>query len=129
MIMSKKVVAVIGCGRIARNAHLPAFSQMDNIRVKYGCDILPEKAAKLKEDFPIIENIIEDYKIALADPEVDAVYVLTPNYVHYTVTMDALRAGKHVLCEKPMCINTTEAKELFDLAQKNNIIFYDICQR
>ena len=65
MSMNKKVIAVIGCGRIARNAHLPAFSQMDNIRVKYGCDILPEKAAKLKEDFPIIENIIEQGEINL----------------------------------------------------------------
>ena len=128
--MSKKVVAVIGCGRIARNAHLPAFSQMDNIRVKYGCDILPEKAAKLKEDFPIIENIIEDYKIALADPEVDAVYVLTPNYVHYTVTMDALRAGKHVFCEKPITVNYPLSCEMAEEAEKQGkILNIGVCNR
>ena len=128
--MNKKVIAVIGCGRIARNAHLPAFSKMDNIRVKYGCDILPEKAAKLKEDFPIIENIIEDYKIALADPEVDAVYVLTPNYVHYTVTMDALRAGKHVFCEKPITVNYPLSCEMAEEAEKQGkILNIGVCNR
>ena len=46
--MDKKVIAVIGCGRIALNAHFPAFAQMENIRVKYACDIIPEKAEKMK---------------------------------------------------------------------------------
>ena len=41
---NKIVIAVIGCGRIAQNAHFPAFSQMDNIRVKYACDLIEEKA-------------------------------------------------------------------------------------
>ena len=95
--MAKKVIAVIGCGRIARGAHFKAFDKMqDEIRVKYACDIIPEKATAMKETFPFIEETIEDYKIALDDPEVEAVYILTPNYAHYTVTMDALRAGKHV---------------------------------
>ncbi len=76
---------------------------MDNVRVKYACDIIPEKAEKMKEEFPLVEKVISDYKVALADPEVDAVFVLTPNFAHYTVTIDALRAGKHVFCEKPIC--------------------------
>ena len=80
-------VAVIGCGVIANNAHLPALSEMKDVRIKYACDIIKEKAEILKEKFPKIENIITDYKVALADSEVDAVYVLTPNYQHYTITM------------------------------------------
>ena len=100
-----KVIAIIGCGRIARNAHLPALSQLDDVRIKYGCDLIEEKAKKLQEDFPKIENVITDYNVALNDPEVEAVWVLTPNFAHYTVTMDALRAGKHVLCEKPITVN------------------------
>ena len=91
-----KVIAVIGCGRIARGSHLPAFDKMENIRVKYACDLIEEKAERAKEKCPKIENVITDYKVALADPEVDAVWVLTPNYAHYTITMDALKAGKHV---------------------------------
>ena len=101
----KHTVAVIGCGRIANNAHFPAFSKMDNVRVKYACDLIEEKALETKEKFPMIEQVITDYHVALDDPEVEAVWVLTPNYAHYTVTMDALRAGKHVFCEKPITVN------------------------
>ena len=74
-------------------------------QIKYACDIIEEKAQKMKERFPKIENVITDYNVALNDPDVDAVWVLTPNYAHYTVTMDALRSGKNVLCEKPITIN------------------------
>ena len=71
---NKIVIAVIGCGRIAQNAHFPAFSQMDNIRVKYACDLIEEKANAMKEKYAFVENVITDYKIALADNEVDCVY-------------------------------------------------------
>ncbi len=128
--MDKKIIAVIGCGRIAKNAHFPAFAKMDNIRVKYACDILPEKAEKLKEEYPIIENVISDYKVALADPEVDAVFVLTPNYAHYTVTMDALRAGKHVFCEKPITVNYALSCEMAEEAKKQDkILNIGVCNR
>ena len=109
---NKTVIAVIGCGRIAQNAHFPAFAQMDNVRIKYACDLIAKKAQKMKEKYLFVENVITDYKVALADPEVDAVYVLTPNYAHYTVTMDALKAGKHVFCEKPITVNYVLSKEM-----------------
>ncbi|MBE7021441.1 MAG: Gfo/Idh/MocA family oxidoreductase [Ruminococcaceae bacterium] len=114
----KKVIAVVGCGRIANNAHLPALSKLDNVRIKYACDLLIEKAEALKEKFPIIENVITDYKVALADPEVEAVYVLTPNYAHYEVSMAALKAGKHVFCEKPITVNYDLSVEMAEEAKK-----------
>lgn len=70
------------------------------MRVKYACDIIERKAAEKKSEYDFVENVITDYKIALADPEVEAVYVLTPNYAHYVVAMDALKAGKHVILQK-----------------------------
>ena len=128
--MKKTVLAVIGCGRIARNAHFPAFSKMDNVRIKYACDIIIEKAEKMKEDFPIIEETIVDYKVALNDPEVEAVYVLTPNYAHYTVAMDALKAGKHVFCEKPITVNYALSLEMAEEAKKQNkMLNIGVCNR
>ncbi len=128
--MNKKVIAVIGCGRIANNAHFPAFAKMENIRVKYACDIILEKAEQLKENFPFIESVIEDYKIALNDPEVDAVFVLTPNYAHYTITMDALKAGKHVFCEKPITVNYELSCEMAEEAHKQGkILNIGVCNR
>lgn len=126
----KTVIAVVGCGRIAQNAHFPAFAQMDNIRIKYACDVIEEKARKMKEKYPFIENTITDYKAALADPEVEAIYVLTPNYAHYTVTMDALNAGKHVFCEKPITVNYALSAEMAEEAKKQGkILNIGVCNR
>jgi len=124
----KTTVAVIGCGRISEIAHFPALSKMENVRIKYACDLIKEKAEdKLKYG---AEQAITDYKLALNDPEVDVVYVLTPNYAHYTVTMDALRAGKHVFCEKPITINYELAKEMNDEADKQGkMLTIGVCNR
>ena len=124
------VLAIIGCGRIARGAHFPTLSQIENIRIKYACDIIEEKAQKMQEDFPIIEQVITDYKVALADPEVEAVYVLTPNYAHYTITMDALAAGKHVFCEKPITVSYALSKEMAEAAEKaGKMLNIGVCNR
>lgn len=123
-------VAVIGCGRIAENAHFPALMQLDDVRIKYACDLIASKAEKAKEKFPKIENVITDYKVALADEEVDAVFVLTPNFAHYTVTMDALRAGKHVMCEKPITVNYALSSEMANEAKKQGkILNIGVCNR
>lgn len=127
--MDKFVVAVVGCGRIADAAHLPALSKMEDVRIKYACDLIPEKAEAAKEKYGC-ENVITDYHIALSDPEVEAVYVLTPNYAHYTVTMDALRAGKHVFCEKPITVNYPLSVEMAREAEKQGkILNIGVCNR
>ena len=117
-----KTIAVVGCGRIANLAHFPAFEQLDGVRVKYACDLIPEKAQTAKDAYSKVERAITDYRVALADPEVDAVYVLTPNYAHYTVTMDALRAGKDVFCEKPITVNYELSRQMRDAAEERGLI-------
>lgn len=127
----KKVIAVVGCGRIAQNAHFPAFAQMDEVRVKYACDLIVSKAEAMKEKYPDkVENVITDYMVALADPEVEAVFVLTPNFAHYTVTMDALKAGKHVFCEKPITVNYKLSLEMAKEAEKQGkMLNIGVCNR
>lgn len=126
----KKTIAVIGCGRIANMAHFPALAKMDNVRVKYACDIIKEKAEKIKAEYPFVENVVTDYKEALADSEVDAVFVLTPNYAHYEITMDALKAGKDVMCEKPVTVNYDLSCEMAKEAEKQGrILNIGVCNR
>ena len=126
----KVTLAIIGCGRISQNAHLPALTKMEDVRIKYACDILIEKAQAMVEKYENVEEAISDYKIALADPEVDAVFVLTPNYSHYTITMDALRAGKHVMCEKPITINYALSQEMAEEAKKQGkLLNIGVCNR
>ena len=128
--MNTKVIAIIGCGRIAKNAHFPALTQQENVRIKYACDLLPEKAEALKAEYPSVEQVITDYRVALDDPEVEAVWVLTPNYAHYTVTMDALRAGKHVFCEKPITVNYALSCEMAaEAAKQGKMLNIGVCNR
>ncbi len=124
-------IAVIGCGRIAANAHFPALTKMDTVRIKYACDIILSKAEAKQAEYPEkIEQVTADYKAVLADPEVQAVYVLTPNYAHYVITMDALRAGKHVFCEKPITVSYDLCVEMAKEAEKQNrMLMIGVCNR
>ena len=121
--------ALIGCGRIANAAHIPSYLKCDDVEIKYFCDIIPERAEKAVETYGC-GTAITDYHVALADPEVDAVFVLTPNFAHYTVTMDALRAGKHVMCEKPITVNYAMSVEMAQEAKKcGKMLNIGVCNR
>ena len=109
--MEKVKVAVIGCGNIACSAHIPAYTNNPDAEIKYFCDIIPERARAAAEKYGS-GIVIEDYHDALADPEVEAVSVCTPNNMHPVIAMDALRAGKNVLCEKPAARTYSEALEM-----------------
>jgi len=109
--MSKIKVAIIGCGTIANSAHIPSYLKCDNAEIKYFCDILPEKAEAAVAKYGC-GTAIEDYHVALNDPEIQAVSVCTPNKMHSVITIDALKAGKHVLCEKPAARTYAEALQM-----------------
>lgn len=104
-------VAVIGCGTIANAAHIPSYMNNPEAEIKYFCDIIPERAEKAVKDYGVGTAVV-DYHEVLADPEIVAVSVCTPNNVHAQIAMDALRAGKDVLCEKPAARTYAEALEM-----------------
>ena len=104
-------VAVIGCGTIANAAHIPAYLNNKETEIKYFCDILPERAKAAVEKYNC-GTAVTDYHEVLNDPEVDAISVCTPNNVHAAITIDALKAGKNVLCEKPAARTYQEALEM-----------------
>ena len=104
-------VAVIGCGTIANSAHIPSYMNNPEAEIAYFCDIIPERAQAAVEKYGC-GQAITDYRVALNDPEVEAVSVCTPNHMHPVIAMDALRAGKNVLCEKPAARTYAEALEM-----------------
>src|SRR5258708_3807270 len=101
--VAKKVrIGVIGTGGIANGAHLPGYSQIpDECEIYALCDIDPKALEKTAAKYPQVEHLFDDHKKLLKMPEIDAVSVCTPNFAHYECTLNALKAGKHVLCEKP----------------------------
>ncbi len=115
--MDKKViVGLVGCGCIATSCHLPAYiADRENSRIKYFCDIIPERAEAAKEKYGDADSIVcTDYHDILADAEVEAVDICTPNKMHAIISVDALHAGKDVLCEKPAARTYAEAKKMQD---------------
>lgn len=110
--MDKKViVGVIGCGTIANAAHIPSYMNNPDVVIKYFCDIILERAEAAVAKYGCGIAVV-DYHDVLNDPEVEAISVCTPNLMHPVIAMDALRAGKHVLCEKPAARTYAEALEM-----------------
>lgn len=122
-------VAVIGCGTIANTQHIPAYLANPEAEIKYFCDIIPERAEKAVADYGC-GIAVTDYKEVLADPEIEAVSVCTPNKVHSLISIDALRAGKNVLCEKPAARIYSEALEMQKVQHETGkVLNIGVCNR
>ena len=110
-------VGIIGCGGIANGKHMPSLSKIPNVQMVAFCDIVEEKAQKAAEKFGVAgAKVYTDYTELLADPEIEVVHVCTPNRSHANISIDALHAGKHVMCEKPMAKTAADAKRMLDAA-------------
>ncbi len=117
--MNKLKAGIIGCGGIAMQKHLPSIKLVDKIEVIAFCDVVVEKAELAKKKFGKSNSkVYRDYKQLLKEDNIDVIYVLTPNRSHAVITIAALEAKKHVMCEKPMAINSLEAKKMVDTAKK-----------
>lgn len=119
--MSKIKVAVIGCGNIANAAHIPAYMKNEEVEIKYFCDLIPERAERCVEKYGCGKAVV-DYHDFLNDPELDAVSVCTHNDFHSIITIDFLKAGKHVMCEKPAARILSEALEMQKVAHETGKI-------
>ena len=113
-------VGIIGCGGIANGKHMPSLKKIENVRMVAFCDIIPEKAQKAKEQFGTPDaKVYTDYKELLKDPSIEVVHVCTPNKEHAEISIDALHAGKHVMCEKPMAKTVADAKRMVEAAKES----------
>ena len=104
-------VGIIGCGTIANAQHIPAYMKNEKAEIKYFCDIELKKAEAAVEKYGC-GIAVSDYKAVLDDPEIEAISVCTPNDVHAKITIEALKAGKNVLCEKPAARMYDDAVEM-----------------
>ena len=115
--MSRKVrLGIIGMGMIG-TAHAKAFKNVPDVEVAAICDSHADVLKAKGEEFEV-ERLFADYRKMLNEPDLDAVIVGTPNFTHCKTTVDAFRAGKHVLCEKPMALNAREGRKMVAAAKK-----------
>jgi predicted dehydrogenase len=119
--MTKPVgIGLIGTGSIAQSVHLPAYKKLQDegkVKIVAIADIAPEAGKTASEKFGI-DRVFTDYQDLLKLPEIDAVDVCTPNIAHCRPTIDALEAGKHVLCEKPIARNAVEGQAMVEASRK-----------
>ena len=110
-------VGIIGCGKIAEVSHLPDFKAVPGVEIVALCDLVPAKMESLRDKFAPGAALFADYK-KLLTCGVDAVSVCTPNFLHCTMTLAALKRGLHVLCEKPMAGTIADANRMVAAAKK-----------
>ena len=114
--MSIVQVGIVGCGEVTQLMHLPSLSQLqDKFQVTALCDISPNVVTKVADTWNVVKRF-HDYHELVAQAEVDAVLIASPNAYHAAVALEAIAAGKHVLIEKPMCITFREADAIIAVA-------------
>src|SRR6201982_4326058 len=128
----KQVAAVVGAGFVGK-AHIEALRRLPvpvrRTLVSSGeRSTAPAKALRLDRGYKSVDEIA-------SDPEVTAVHICTPNYVHFEQAAKLMRAGKHVLCEKPLAMDSRESATLVALAKETNRVggvahnlrYYPLC--
>jgi len=117
--MKKVTTAIIGTGFMGR-VHIEGIRRLGHVEVVAVAGSSDASARKFAAEMGV-DRSTGDYKSLLADPSIDAVHVLTPNSLHFPMSMAALEAGKAVLCEKPLTVTSAEAKKMVALAAKKNL--------
>ena len=118
--MTKVPVGVIGTGFIGP-AHVEAMRRLPNVEVVALADV-DEVTAKSKAEALGVPSAYGDYRKLLARDDVRVVHICTPNHLHFEMAKQALNAGKHVVCEKPLATEAREASELVELAAKKSLV-------
>ena len=109
--MDRLRLAVVGCGTISR-LNVPGYLRDDRCEIVALCDPIRERAEESAAEWRISPAIYTDYQEVLADPNVDAVELLTPTHLHADQIIAGLEAGKHVSCQKPIAVSIPEADRI-----------------
>ncbi len=117
--MQKLKAAVIGAGFMGRT-HVEALRRLGFVDVAAVAAITEDEATRFAAS-NFIESATGDVDKLLADPSIDGVHICTPNATHFPIAMKALKAGKHVLCEKPLAMSANEARQMVELAEKKGL--------
>jgi len=107
---------IIGCGAIGQRRHIPEAAANPNAKLVALADANKERVEELGKKYGA--RPYTDHRQLIASPDVDAVVVAGPNATHAPMTLEALQAGKHVLCEKPMATSRDDAKAMIDTSKK-----------
>ena len=113
-------LGVIGAGAYM-NTHMEAYRKLDGLEVVAFCRRNPEALAEARKKWDVPRGFT-DYRELLAMDGLDAVSIVTPTHTHRRIALDAIAAGKHVLCEKPLALTAADAREMLRAAEAAGIV-------
>ena len=122
--MKKIKWGILGTAKIAKRATIPAMQKVENCCLFAIAGRNFEKTKAFQDEFGF-EKAYGNYDALLEDPDVEAVYIPLPNDLHYTWTIKALKAGKHVLCEKPLAPTVAQMEEMIQTANENHVFLME----
>ncbi|MBE6069074.1 MAG: Gfo/Idh/MocA family oxidoreductase [Clostridium lundense] len=121
-------VGILGCGSITKFRHAPEYANNQQVEIAAFYDTNKNRAEELASIYG--GKVAETYEEIFNDPEITAISNCLPNNLHYKTTIEALKSGKHVLCEKPMTGDLNEAKEMVKVSESTGkILMVDHNQR
>jgi predicted dehydrogenase len=113
-------IAIIGCGGVTLQNHLPGFAQCQDVQLAALCDRDPATLERARQHTGVKE-VSTRYADVVVREDVDAVIIATPNFTHREIALAAIAAGKHVLCEKPLALNAADAQAMAEAADNAGV--------
>jgi myo-inositol 2-dehydrogenase/D-chiro-inositol 1-dehydrogenase len=119
--MKQIKIGIVGAGRIGR-LHAENILQMPQVELKIISDIYSDQVKPWAEAVGI-PQVTSNYKQILSDPEIDAVFICSPTNTHVSIIADAVKAGKHIFCEKPISFDFKQTEQVLQLVNESDVKF------
>ena len=114
-------IAIIGAGAVSDYHHIPGIRLDPRAELVAACDADPDLLSKRRDEWNV-EHVTTNYQEICNDPGIDAVILATPNFTHHPMTLAAARAGKHVMCEKPLGLDAGQVREMYHTARDAQVV-------
>jgi predicted dehydrogenase len=114
-------IAIIGAGKVSDYHHVPGIRLDPRAELAAACDSSAELLQQRRREWGV-SKLHTDYRAVLADPDVDAVIICTPNFLHREQAVAAAQAGKHVMCEKPLGLDAREVRQMYEAARDAGVV-------
>ncbi len=114
-------VAIVGAGKVSDYHHVPGIRLDKRAQLVAACDADPKLLDARKQEWGV-DKITTDFQTIVGDKDIDAIVIATPNFTHKNMAVAAAKAGKHIMCEKPLGLNSGEVREMYTAARDAGVV-------
>src|SRR5262249_44919173 len=114
-------IAIVGSGKVSDYHHVPGIRLDSRAELVAACDADPKLLEARRSDWKI-DKVTTNFDAIINDPGVDAIVIATPNFTHCEMAVKAAKAGKHVMCEKPLALNAGQVRQMYEAARDAGVV-------